>query len=87
MLYITICDDEKAQLALLNSSVTGWGRLQKYELEIHLCQNAGQFLFWQEGHKESDIMLLDTDMPGMDGLSPAKELRFKGESLQIFLSE
>lgn len=83
MLHITICDDEKSQLALLDSLVTEWAKHQKYELEIHLCQSADQFLFWQEDHKESDILLLDIDMPGMDGLSLARSLRSKGEPVQI----
>ena len=45
MLHITICDDEKTQLALLYSFVTEWAGQQKYELEISQYQNADRFLF------------------------------------------
>lgn len=83
MLHITICDDEQTQLTLLESFVTEWARLQKYEPEINLCQNADQFLFWQEEKKEPDIILLDIDMPGMDGLSLARKLRSDGRAAQI----
>lgn len=83
MLHITICDDEQTQLTLLKSFVTEWARLQKYEPEINLCQNADQFLFWQEEKKEPDIILLDIDMPGMDGLSLARKLRSDGRAAQI----
>lgn len=83
MLHITICDDEQTQLSLLETFLTEWARDRKYEIQISLYQNADQFLFHQEDQKEQDILLLDIDMPGMNGLSLARRLRSEGENVQI----
>ena len=83
MLHITICDDELSQLSLLQVLITEWSKSRKHETEINLCQNADQFLFHQEEGKDLDILLLDIDMPGMDGLSLARRLRAEGERMQI----
>ena len=83
MLHFTICDDEKAQLTLLEGYLRQWAGERKYEIEIDLCQSAEQFLFRQGYEGESDILLLDIDMPGKSGISLARELREKGENLQI----
>lgn len=83
MLHITICDDEQTQLTLLETFLTEWARNSKYEIEVSLYQNADQFLFHHEEKKELDILLLDIDMPGTDGLSLARRLRSDGENVQI----
>lgn len=83
MLHITICDDEQTQLSLLENLLTEWTGNRKYEIEISLYQNADQFLFHQEEQRELDILLLDIDMPGMDGLSLARRLRSEGKNVQI----
>lgn len=83
MLYLTICDDEKTQLSLLEGYLRQWAGERKCEIEIDLCQSAEQFLFRQGYEGKSDILLLDIDMPGKSGISLARELREKGENLQI----
>ena len=83
MLYLTICDDEDLQLSLLESYVREWARERRYEAEITLCRNGEEFLFQWEEKREIDILLLDIDMPGLDGLSLARKLRGRGEEIQI----
>lgn len=83
MLHITICDDERTQLSLLQTFLTEWSKIRKYETEVNLYQNADQFLFHQEEKRKMDILLLDIDMPGIDGLSLARRLRAEGEKVQI----
>ncbi len=82
MMRIAICDDEAAQLSLLEANVREWAKLRQQEADIELCGNAEQFLFHQEEGRR-DIVLLDIDMPGMDGLSLARRLRRQGEEVQI----
>lgn len=82
MLRIAICDDEPAQRALLEAYVGEWGMLRQQEVDMALVGSAEQFLFhWEE--RRRDILLLDIDMPGGDGLSLARRLRSQGEDVQI----
>lgn len=82
MLRLTICDDEPAQLSLLEAYVRAWAVERGIEAGIETFRNGEQFLFsWEEG--KEDILLLDIDMPGMDGISLAKRLRERGAGLQI----
>lgn len=83
MLHITICDDEPVQLSLLEAFVTDWARQKNAEIKIDLCKNADQFLFLWEEKKDIDILLLDIEMPGMNGILLAHKLRDMGENLQI----
>lgn len=82
MLQITICDDEAAQRSLLETYVREWGMLRQLEMDIALSGSAEQFLFyWEE--RPGDMVLLDIDMPGADGLSLARRLRSQGDEVQI----
>lgn len=82
MLQIAICDDEAMQRSLLEAYVREWGTLRQLEVDIALFGNAEQFLFhWEECRR--DMVLLDIDMPGADGLSLARKLRSQGEDVQI----
>lgn len=83
MLHIMICDDEPTQLALLDGLVKDWAKQRNIVPEIDLCKNADHFFFLWEEKKDADIVLLDIEMPGMDGMSLAKRLRSMGEGVQI----
>ena len=83
MLHITICDDEPSQLSLLETYVRSWMEQEKIEAEIFCCRNADQFFFQWEEKRNTDLLLLDIEMPGMNGVDLAKKLRKMGESLQI----
>lgn len=83
MLHITICDDEPIQLSLMEALATEWAKATHTEIQLDFCRNADQFLFLWEEKKDIDILLLDIEMPGLDGVSLAHRLRDEGESLQI----
>ena len=87
MLQIAICDDEPSQLALLEAFVSEWAKENRQEISLELCRNAEQFLFLMEERAEKrqsvDILLLDIEMPGMDGVALAHRLREEGAGMLL----
>lgn len=85
MLNIAVVDDEQEQSGLLT------GYLQRYEREynetfqLHVFQDAASFL--QEEFPDYDIVFLDIQMPGTDGMTLSRTIRQKNQKvILIFIT-
>ncbi|BAR06462.1 two-component response regulator [Scardovia inopinata] len=84
MLYkIAICDDSADTRLYVESLVRRWGRQTDHDIQIMSFPSAESFLFHYEDDHSMDIILLDIEMAGMDGLSLARELRKSNDLVQI----
>lgn len=83
MRRIAICDDEPAQARLLSGFVQDWSRDRREPVEINLFPSGDAFWFGWEGDKAWDILLLDIQMQGTDGLELARRLRDSGSRLPL----
>jgi len=80
---IVICDDCSADSSYVSAFVKEWAGLNGHEIEMTLFDSAEKFLsFYEEGGR-SDLLLLDIEMPGMDGVTLARKLRKYNETMQI----
>lgn len=82
MLRIGICDDENTMLSCMEQYVGEWVKKSGELAKIESFSSAEQLLFSCEdiGY---DILLLDIQMAGMDGVSLAKKIREKDARVQI----
>ena len=80
---IAICDDDAAQRAHLISLAKEWAGQGRYVIETKEYPGAEAFLFDYAEEKDIDILLLDIEMDGMDGITLAKELRRDNDALHI----
>ena len=78
MLTIAICDDDSSQAAGLKKMLNQWNS----EAVIREYSSAEQFLF-NYPDASCDLLLLDIEMGGMNGMELAKSLRAKGDMLPI----
>lgn len=82
-LKIAICDDDPAQREYLHGIVTAWSARNHYLVELKQYEGAAQFLFDYESEKDFDILLLDIEMPGVNGIDLAKSVRKENHTIQI----
>ncbi len=80
---LAVCDDDKAYANFIASLAKQWAASIGAKAEIEQFSSAQAFLFRYEERKDFDILLLDIEMPGMDGVSLAKTLRRENEDIQI----
>lgn len=70
-------------MAGLGREVEVWAKSAQEACSVELFDTADAFLFAWEGKKNTDVLLLDIEMPGTDGIALARKLRGMGERLSI----
>ncbi|MBR5743580.1 MAG: response regulator transcription factor [Clostridia bacterium] len=74
-LKIAAVDDEKEAREALARMTEAWGTERGHACETASFPTAEAFLFAYDGDESFDLLFLDVEMPGMDGLGLAKALR------------
>lgn len=79
---ICICDDSSEERAFINALVREWSRQSGTDVSVCEFPTAEAFLFEYED-LVPDLVLLDIEMPGMNGVELAKRLRKGNKLIQI----
>lgn len=79
---IAVCDDEKEQREYLCSLIEKWSQNSGVQTEISQFPSAESFTF-EYGEGVFDLLLLDIQMGGQDGVSLARKLRERDGKIQI----
>lgn len=82
MLNIAICDDNPLERTLINNLVLEWAKRSGADVSLTEFPCAEAFLFSYED-ASPDILLLDVEMPGLNGVELAKKLRKENSIMQI----
>lgn len=82
-LKLCICDDDAEQRTYLTDIVCSWAKRNRHLAELKQYADAKSFLFDYSEEKDFDILLLDIDMPGMNGIELAKTVRCENAAVQI----
>ena len=83
MFNISICDDEQTEINYLTGLIHKWAGLRDISVRVLSYMNAEAFLFAYGDDKKTDILLLDIQMGGMDGVTLAKKIRAVNKEIQI----
>ena len=82
-LKIAICDDARDHAEQIRSDVTAWAAECSHRCDTVVFPSAEALIFGLADSGNFDILLLDVEMPGMDGISLAKKLRRDGVRSEI----
>ena len=84
MIRILMCDDEPQAIKEYENRIRNLGEKHGFELNIRSFQNADQLFFYMEDPKSIvDIIFLDINMSGIDGIQAAAKLRKDGYGGEI----
>ena len=81
--HFAVCDDRAEDSGLISRLCAQWARQAGAELELEVFPSAEAFLFRYAEKKDFDVLLLDVEMTGMDGVELARTVRRDDESVQI----
>ena len=82
-LKIAVCDDDNKQADYLQTLVSAWMRKGNHTCRTASFPSAEAFLFVYAEDKAYDILLLDIEMGGMNGVDLAKTIRRTNDTIQI----
>jgi DNA-binding LytR/AlgR family response regulator len=80
---IAICDDVPADLKYTSKLVSDWAATTSNYVTVETYLSAEAFLFQYAEDKTCDMLLLDIEMGGMDGVRLSKTVRAENREVQI----
>lgn len=80
---ILICDDDKNIVEQLQKYIIEFFKSRKLKSPVIQCYNSGETLLSDIGSK--DIVFLDIEMPGLNGIYVGRELKEKNRNAIIFI--
>lgn len=80
---LVICDDEPAQIEWLKTKVAEFAGERGMHMDIAAFFSAEAFLFDYSENRNVDVLLLDIEMSGMNGIELAHEIRKDNDAVQI----
>lgn len=78
-----VCDDNAKDIEFVSGLAAQWAGERGIEMECRAFPSAEAFLFCYAEDKNFDLLLLDVEMPGTDGVTLAKTIRQENEAVQI----
>lgn len=78
-----VCDDDQDYARYIEGLAADWARGAGTALEIERFPSAEAFLFRYEERRDFDVLLLDIEMDGMDGVELARAVRRDNDDIQI----
>ena len=82
-LRFAVCDDDQDYARYIESLAAHWARAAGTALAVERFPSAQAFLFRYEERRDFDVLLLDIEMDGMDGVELAKAVRRDNDDIQI----
>lgn len=78
-----ICDDSPETLRELSGAAADWAKQENIALSLETFSSAEALLFRYEERPDFDVLLLDIEMPGENGVALAKRIRQENDRVQI----
>ena len=78
-----ICDDDAQYARYIGQLAAQWGQRTGTPVETERFPSAEAFLFRYEERRDFDVLLLDVEMTGMEGVELARTVRQANEDVQI----
>ena len=75
MIRVAVCDDDRRYAGYERELVLTWAGLRGHDVHVDIFPSAETFLSRYETHRDYDILLLDVEMDGMDGVTLARAIR------------
>lgn len=80
---ISIIDDNETDIEYMTGLVKGWAEAAGHTLALSAFPSAEAFLFEYESGTGFDMLLLDIEMGGMNGVELAKKIRQRDGTVQL----
>lgn len=78
-----VCDDEEQYARYITELVGRWAQRTGVQAETERFPSAEAFLFRYGERRDFDVLLLDIEMTGMDGVALARIIRQDNDDIQI----
>lgn len=83
MYKAAVVDDRAEDSGFVEKILNNWAEERGISVKTRLFPSAESFLFAFSQQQDYDILLLDIEMPGMDGVTMARQIRKISDTVQI----